>query len=345
MFGYEKESFLHLPTPIHYLPSLSKKLGVEFYMKRDDLTEFGAGGNKLRKLEYFIHDAKKKGATTLLTVGGAQTNHGRLTAAIAAKFGMKCAIVAMDEYPGELSANLLLDRIMGAEVVLHKEDGSKLMDVVETVKKRYEDLGEKVYFIPMGGSNALGDLGYYECALELIEQEKDGHVIVTVGSMGTYMGLFCGLYGSGLNLTGVLIGPFYEDVREYALTQFEQCKEAWNLDLQVTKSEFDIRDTYIRGGYNNPVKEVREAIYEMARIEGILLDPCYTGKTYAAVRDMIASGEIKRGEKIIFVHTGGFPGLYTHAHRIEMERELIDGVTILEHVLEPTESTGNPKDG
>lgn len=119
----KKVQILHLPTPLEYLPNISGDLGVEFYIKRDDLTNLGGGGNKLRKLEYLVADAQSQGATVLLTVGGAQTNHGRLTAAAAAKFGMKCVIVCVDEYPGELSANLLLDRLMGAEVVLKKDDG------------------------------------------------------------------------------------------------------------------------------------------------------------------------------------------------------------------------------
>ena len=123
LLGHEKTSFLHLPTPLEYLPGVSADLGVEFYIKRDDLTNLGVGGNKLRKLEYLLKDAQDQGCTMLLTLGGAQTNHGRLTAAVAAKFGMKCAIVCVDPYPGELSANLLLDRLMGAEVILKKDDG------------------------------------------------------------------------------------------------------------------------------------------------------------------------------------------------------------------------------
>ena len=123
LLGHEKVSFLHLPTPLEYLPGVSQDLGVEFYIKRDDLTNLGVGGNKLRKLEYLLKDAQDQGCTMLLTLGGAQTNHGRLTAAVAAKYGMKCAIVCVDNYPGELSANLLLDRLMGAEVILKKDDG------------------------------------------------------------------------------------------------------------------------------------------------------------------------------------------------------------------------------
>lgn len=329
MLGYEKENFLHLPTPLEYLPRMSADLDIELYVKRDDLTNLGAGGNKLRKLEYFLHDAMAKSATMLITIGGAQTNHGRLTAAVAAKYGLKCAIVAVDDYPGEISSNILLDRIMGAEVVLHRNDNTDVLDVVKQVTARYEAQGEKIYFIPMGGSDELGAIGYYECAQELIQQAGEGRVVTALGSMGTYMGLFCGLHGSNMRLTGILIGPFYEDVREYALTYFNRCKSAWNLAFDALETDFDIRVDYIRGGYNNPVKEVRDALYDMARKEAIILDPCYTGKAFSALKEMVTSGDIKRGERVIFLHTGGQPGINTPVHRVEMEKELMDGVTIL----------------
>lgn len=329
MFGYEKQACLHLPTPVSYLSNLSERLGVEFYMKRDDLTEFGIGGNKLRKLEYLLHDAKEKGATMLITVGGAQTNHGRLTVAVAARNKMKCAIVCMDEYPGELSANLLLDRIFGAHVFLHRPDGTPLMEVVENIIKKYESQGEKCYFIPMGGSNEIGALGYYECAREIKDRFKSGHVIAPLGSMGTYMGLFCGLHGSDLKLTGVQIMPYEEDIFKYAKDYFQKLKETWKFDMTVTEEDFHIETDYLYGGYNLPSKDVRNAIYDMARSEAIVLDPCYTGKTYAALLDMIKRGKISPGETIIFLHTGGFPGIYTPAHRKAFEAELMNGITIL----------------
>ncbi len=323
-----KEKLIHLPTPLEYLPALSEMLGVEFYIKRDDLTNLAGGGNKLRKLEYILHDAVLKGATALVTVGGAQTNHGRLTAAVAAKYGMKCSIVAIDEYPGEISANILLDRIMGAELILHKDDGTPIMDLVERVLDKYRKEGEIPYFIPMGGSNELGALGYYECAKELLKQTDGGRVFVAVGSMGTYMGLFCGLLGTCMDLTGILIGPFYDDVLSYAMDYFDRVNRSFDLGLSAKSKEFDIRTEFIRGGYNNPVKEVRDAIYEMARKEAVILDPCYTGKAYAAIKDMVESGEISQGEKIIFLHTGGGPGLNTPSHRREMEKELMSGLVI-----------------
>ena len=337
-----KVSFLHpQPTPIDYLPTLSKELGVELYIKRDDLTPYGAGGNKLRKLEYLLYEAQQKGATTLLTVGGAQTNHGRLTAAVAAKFGMKCVIVCMDDYPGEVSANILLDTIMGAEVVLKKDDGGdpalQSAETIAAVKARYEAAGEVVYEIPVGGSNTVGLMGYYDCAEEITAQAKemgleDATVVTGVGSTGTYMGLFCGLLNehSPLKLLGIAISPFTEEKEQRVMDLFHQAKQEYGYTVDVTPEDFHIEKGYTRGAYNNPHPAVREAIYRMARAEAIILDPCYTGKMFAGLLEMIAEGKIKKGEKLILLHTGGMPGLYTKHHRVELEKDLLPLVTILD---------------
>ena len=162
--GREKINFLNAPTPLHRLDRISADLGVDFYLKRDDLTNFGTGGNKLRKLEYFLKDALDQDATMLLTVGGAQTNHGRLTAAVAAKYGLKSAIVSVDEYPGELSANLLLDGIMDCHVYLVQsqkgvDDNDLLQSAVDRVTAEWQAKGEKVYYIPMGGSTCFHHRG------------------------------------------------------------------------------------------------------------------------------------------------------------------------------------------
>lgn len=341
LFGQEKVSFLNTPTPLERLPRISEELGLDFYIKRDDLTNLGVGGNKLRKLEYLLADAKRQGATTLLTMGGAQTNHGRLTAAVAAKYGMKCVIVCLDDYPGEVSANILLDRLMGAEVVLKKDDGrpaaEQYAQVVAQVKGRHEAQGEKVYEIPIGGSNTLGMLGYYECAVELTGQAlaqgiPGARVVCSVGSMGTYMGLFCGLKNerSPLRLTGISIMPQEPGLEQRLLAYFEQAKAAWGLDCTASADEFDVQTDYTRGGYNNPSPEVRQAIYLMARREAVILDPCYTGKAFAGVIDMVKEGRLQRGEQVIFLHTGGLPGIYTKHHREAFEQELVGGVHILD---------------
>ena len=327
-------------TPIEYMPSMSRALGIQLYLKRDDLTPIGAGGNKLRKLEYLVQDALDKGSTMLITVGGGQTNHGRQTAAMAAKYGLKCAIIAIDDYPGELSANMLLDRLFGCELILKKSDGRpesvQLDELVESVIQVYEKKGEKVYFIPMGGSNVLGALGYYDCAVELDRQAKElgigsARVIDTVGSCGTYAGLYCGLKDikSDLRLTGIAIMPFGEKSFARLEKYINEVKYAFGMEFEVDPGEFDIETGYVRGGYNLESAEVRNAVKLMASKEGILLDPCYTGKAMAAVMDMVFEGKISQGEDVIFIHTGGMPGLYTPHHRVEFEKELIDGVHIL----------------
>lgn len=340
-FGYKKVPFLNLPTPVEYLPNVSRQLGINLYLKRDDLTGLGMGGNKLRKLEYFLYDAQQQSATMLLTIGGVQTNHGRLTAAVAAKYGLKCAIVAVDDYPGEISANILLDRLMGADVILKTDDRQSSVDTqaYETammVKERYEAQGEHVYFIPMGGSNELGILGYYDCAQELTIQAaelgiSDSRVIVPIGSMGTYMGLFCGLkdIDSPLSLTGALIMPYEQSVRAFAKDYFDKVKAQYDFEFDAEKSDFHIDEDYVCGAYNNTVPQVREAIYQMAQKEAIILDPCYTGKAFNAIRQMILDRKIEPGETVIFIHTGGQPGINTPHHRIEFEAELMDGIKIL----------------
>lgn len=334
----KKIELIHLPTPLEYLSNLSKELGIELYIKRDDLTSLAMGGNKMRKLEYLAYDAVQQGATMLLTAGGAQTNHGRQTAGVAARLGMKCVIACIDKYPGEVSANILLDRLFGAEVVLEAPNGSpdQQEKLISMLIEKYTAQGEKVYYIPVGGSNDIGALGYYECACELDQQARaagieDAAVIHASGSLGTYMGLFCGLKneGSKLSLTGIAISPFGPDKRGRLMEYFTSVKERFGLECTASEGDFHIETDYVRGGYNLPNEDVRRAIYLMARKEAIILDPCYTGKAFAALLDMIKEGKIKKGQKVIFIHTGGHPGINTPHHRVEFERELESGVTVL----------------
>ena len=334
----KKISLTHLPTPLEYLPTLSKELGVELYIKRDDLTTLAMGGTKMRKLEYLAAEALEQGATMLLTAGGAQTNHGRQTAGVAAKLGMKCVIACVDNYPGEISANILLDRLMGAEVVFQAPTGEpgQAEKLIKMLIEKYEAQGEKVYYIPVGGSNEAGLPGYYECACELDAQAKamgigDATVISAVGSIGTYMGLFTGLKneGSDLKLTGIAISDFGPDKDVRLMEYFAQVKEKFQMECSAVREDFHIETGYVREGYNKPNADVRQAVYLMARKEAIILDPCYTGKAFAGLLDMIREGKIKQGEKIIFLHSGGHPGINTPHHRVEFERELMDGITIL----------------
>ncbi len=334
LLGREKVDMLHLPTPIEYLPNISKDLGINLYIKRDDLTPLAMGGNKLRKLEYLLKDAQDQGATMLLTAGGAQTNHGRLTCAVARKYGMKGAIVAVDKYPNELSANLLLDGIMGSDVYLRElqDNGTTEAEQFEELRKYVTELeeanGEKVYFIPIGGSNEIGALGYYECALELADQFKEmglenPRVVSAIGSMGTYIGLAAAQIEENLpfRVTGIEISPHAVPVRQGACNYFNRLKDKFGLKAEVTPEDFDATSDYHRNGYNNVVKEVREAMYYMAEKEAIILDPCYTGKAFAGLLEMVKEGKIAQGEEVVFVHTGGSPGISTPFHRVEIEAE------------------------
>ncbi|MBR2675105.1 MAG: pyridoxal-phosphate dependent enzyme [Mogibacterium sp.] len=336
LFGHEKIEFLHLPTPLERLANISDDLGVKLYCKRDDLTNLATGGNKLRKLEYFLKDALDQGATMLITEGGAQTNHGRLTAAVAAKYGLKSAIITADKYPGEINANLLLDGILGCPVyfVEDMESGRK------AVTQKYEAEGERVYYVPMGGSNELGMLGYAECAIELDEQARtmgidDSTIFVTIGSLGTYLGMLIGLKycNSNLKLRGINVLPYpgsgtdRENLFAYMRGYWERLCDFYGRAFVYAKDDFDSMDfdistDYIHGEYNNAVEEVRDVMYYLARKEAIIIDPCYTGKTFEAIVSEAKSGRIKSGENIIFLHTGGLPGIYTKHHREAMESEL-----------------------
>lgn len=333
LYGYDKVDILHGPTPLEKLENVSRDLGVNIYIKRDDITPLAAGGNKLRKLEYLVRDALNKGATMLITEGGAQTNHGRLTAAAAAKFGLKCAIITQDKYPGEISANLLLDGMMGCPVYFTRD----LAKGRDALIKKYSAAGEKVYYIPMGGSNEIGMLGYVECAHEIEKQAKgtdlkEAPVYVTIGSMGTYMGLLIGFRDSGSKrrLKGVSVLPYgtagkeAECLRRALADYYKRICAFYGAEVREPDPKvFDIDTAHIYGGYNKPSDTVRRAIYYLAGREGIILDPCYTGKTFCALLDDIRTGAVPKGSNVIFIHTGGLPGIYTGHHRTEFEKELM----------------------
>ena len=219
---------------------------------------------------------------------------------------------------------------MGAEVFLKKQEKgcpyeAQLQNLIDQVRRRYEAAGEKVYFIPMGGSGEVGVPGYYDCAVELAQQQSAMglpacKLLVAVGSMGTYMGLFTGIFNEKLNLDlqGIAIAPFYKDPADHALEYYKNVAAYYGLSELPTRQDFAIRNDYTFGGYNNAVKEVREAIYYLARREGILLDPCYTGKAFYGLMDLVEKGSIAQGETVIFLHTGGQPGLNGPNHRLAM---------------------------
>ena len=314
-----------LKTPIQRLNRLSEKLGIELYIKRDDLNGLAFGGNKLRKLDFFIYDAMEQGATMVITYGSNQSNHGRLTAAAAAKYGMKCAIL-MDEMPPETATgSLLIDRVLGADIyflddssfandpeALYHEKIRKLYaQATEKLKRKYEAMGEKVYVIPEGGSSPLGALGYFYAAKEIKEQMEEmqisfDYVATVLGSTATFGGLILGskYFNTGFKCIGVNMAPYSEYATGRRVGFINRVSEFWNLGINITLDDF-IMDSSAGGpGYNVPDEKTREYIYMMAREEGIILDPCYTGKAFGGVVEMAMDGRIRKGSCVLLIHTG-----------------------------------------
>ena len=310
------------PTPLEYLPRLSDHLGREIFIKRDDTTPLAMGGNKLRKLEFLAADALREGADTLITAGAIQSNHVRQTAAVAAKLGLHC--VALLENPiGTRAENylsngnrLLLDlfntQIEMCDVLT---DPAAQLDEVGT---RIEAQGYRPYVIPVGGSNALGALGYVESALEIAQQCEDAveisSVVVASGSAGTHAGLAVGLEQlmPQAELIGVTVSRAVADQlpKVVALQQ----AVANSLELQA-KADIILWDDYFAPGYGTPNEEGMAAVKLLAQLEGILLDPVYTGKAMAGLIDGITQKRFKDEGPILFVHTGGAPALFAyHPH-------------------------------
>lgn len=310
------------PTPLEYLPRLSDHLGREIFIKRDDTTPLAMGGNKLRKLEFLAADALREGADTLITAGAIQSNHVRQTAAVAAKLGLHC--VALLENPiGTRAENylsngnrLLLDLFnTQVEMCDALTDPAAQLDELAT---RIEAQGYRPYVIPVGGSNALGALGYVESALEIAQQCEDAveisSVVVASGSAGTHAGLAVGL--EQLMPQAELIGVTVSRAVADQLPKVEALQQAVanSLELQA-KADIILWDDYFAPGYGTPNEEGMAAVKLLAQLEGILLDPVYTGKAMAGLIDGITQKRFKDEGPILFVHTGGAPALFAyHPH-------------------------------
>ncbi|EIY5047265.1 TPA: D-cysteine desulfhydrase [Klebsiella quasipneumoniae subsp. similipneumoniae] len=310
------------PTPLEYLPRLSDHLGREIFIKRDDTTPLAMGGNKLRKLEFLAADALREGADTLITAGAIQSNHVRQTAAVAAKLGLHC--VALLENPIRTRAenylsngNRLLLDLFNTQVEMCDAltDPAAQLDELAT---RIEAQGYRPYVIPVGGSNALGALGYVESALEIAQQCEDAveisSVVVASGSAGTHAGLAVGLEQlmPQAELIGVTVSRAVADQlpKVVALQQ----AVANSLELQA-KADIILWDDYFAPGYGTPNEEGMAAVKLLAQLEGILLDPVYTGKAMAGLIDGITQKRFKDEGPILFVHTGGAPALFAyHPH-------------------------------
>lgn len=310
-----------LPTPLDELPRLSQELGVRVWMKRDDLTGFALGGNKVRKLEFLIADAVEKGADVVVTGGGPQSNHARLTAAAARKVGMNATLVFFGHPPSEVNGNLLLDQLLGAEICYtYTDDKSETDRMIERVTADLQARGRKPYLIPRGGSTVLGCCAYILAVGELLEQLQARQVqpdcmFITTGSCGTQAGILAGLklYRAPIPLYGITVSRPVGEGRQRINHLIQETAEFLGTSLPLAPGDVIIYDAYLGAGYAQITPEAREAIKLVARTEGIFLDPVYTGKTMAGLIDLARRGVIPQGATVLFWHTGGAPGLFGHA--------------------------------
>jgi D-cysteine desulfhydrase len=311
------------PTALVPLERLSRELGRPFFIKRDDVLGPAAGGNKTRKLEYLLADAIEGGATKIATVGGLQSNHARLTAAAAGLLGLECHLLLLGNKPKRATGNLFLDRVLGAELYFIPPGpiaaGSCTFEELDAHVRAEAELrvGDH-YHVPIGGSNALGSLGYLRAALEIEEQAKtagiaNAWIVVATGSGGTLAGLLAGLkaIGSSLRLIGIDVASIWSDYPGLVARLANDGLGLVNVPAQVEPADVSlIEGTYVGRGYAVPTEGGTAAIERLARSEGILLDPTYTGKACAGLLDLHSSGHFGEGEPVIFWHTGGLPGLF-----------------------------------
>jgi D-cysteine desulfhydrase len=311
------------PTPIQKLERLSRHLGgPEIWIKRDDLTGLAGGGNKTRKLEFLVADALSQGADTLITVGAVQSNHCRLTLAAAAHEGLKCRLVLEQRVPGsyrrDASGNNFLFDLLGAETQTVLEGGSDLGAAMQAEADKLKALGRKGYVIPGGGSNALGAMGYVVCAREILAQSLDASLsftdfVVASGSAGTHAGLLVGFTAAnaGVPLTGVNVRrPRAEQEGNVHKLAMEAAAFA-GLPGPSRESVVAL-DEWVGPGYSLPTDEMVEAVRMFGQLEGILLDPVYTGKAAAGLIGLVRRGHFAKDGRVLFVHTGGAPSLFAY---------------------------------
>ena len=311
---FERIKLGHFPTPIEHLKNVSEYLdGPNIFIKRDDCTGLATGGNKTRKLEFLIPDAIKNKAELIVTVGAIQSNHARQTAAACSLKGLKCLIILEqrlkdppDAYMN--SGNVFLNKLLGAEVMLCPKD----QDILEYSTKVVEDIkskGTNVYFIPGGGSNSIGALGYVECFKEILEKNSKynfTHIVHATGSSGTQAGLLAGkkYFQSQLQIIGISVRYEKKIQEEKVYNEAKKICEKLKCDV-LDRSEVVAYDDYVGSGYGEPTDGMIEATNLLAKKEAILLDPVYSGKGFAGLIGLIRQKKFTKKDNILFIHTGG----------------------------------------
>ena len=320
--NFPRVRITHGPTPLEFLPRLTEALGgPNLYIKRDDCTGLGSGGNKTRKLEFLMADAVKHGADTIITQGATQSNHARQTVAIAVKMGMKCEILLEDRTGSKVenykkSGNVFLDHLYGARVQ-EVPGGTDMNAAMAALAEELRAKGQKPYIIPGGGSNPIGALGYVTCALEMVNQFNTQDLRIdcithATGSAGTQAGLVVGLEGtrSQIPVLGIGVRAAKEAQETSVYNLAVKTAELLGVAGSVKRESVMANCDYVGGGYGVPTPGMIEAVTLMARLEGILLDPVYSGKGMAGLIDLCRKGHFKKGENVVFLHTGGAVALY-----------------------------------
>ena len=312
--NFKRVNLGHFPTPVEHLKSISDHIGdPQIYIKRDDCTGLATGGNKTRKLEFILADALDKSADLVVTVGAIQSNHARQTAAACAKLGLKCLIILEHRLKNapkiyETSGNVFLNKVFGAELLFCPK-GQVIEDYADKIILERKTKGEIPYFIPVGGSNHLGELGYIECMREIIvnqTQDPFSHIVLATGSGGTQAGLVAGktIFKSDTKIIGISIArdKLEQEEKVYQLASNSLKYADYNAPL---REDIIVEDGFVGPGYAEPTKGMREALSLMATKEGILLDPVYSGKAFDGLITLIKSNFFKPSDKILFLHTGG----------------------------------------
>jgi D-cysteine desulfhydrase len=302
-----------LPTPIEALPRLSAELaGPQILVKRDDQTGLAFGGNKTRKLEFLVAEAREQAAATLVTGGAVQSNHCRQTAAAACRFGMDCILVLNGEQSQRPNGNLLLDEFFGAEVVFVEQRSERDRILQETFDKA-EQAGRRPYLLPYGGSSPTGALGYVFAMQEFMQQDVSADWIVFgTSSGGTHAGLVLGqrLHAYPGKILGISIDEPEDWLKSHVSSLATQASERFGSRIEITPDDVLANDAYCQAGYGVVTAAEREAISLFARTEGLLLDPVYTGRAAAGLIDLLRKGYFGKDDTVLFWHTGGQPALF-----------------------------------
>ncbi len=320
---FARVSLCHRPTPLEFMPRLSERLGgPQVWIKRDDCTGLASGGNKTRKLEFLIGEALAEGADVVVTQGAVQSNHVRQTAAAACRFGLDCHALLERRVPDtdreyEHSGNVLLDQVLGATLE-YRPAGLDMNAEARATAEGLRASGRRPYFIPGGGSNETGAIGYAVCAEEMIEQARSldlrfDAMVVGSGSAGTHAGLLAGLHVLGADLP--VMGISVRQPREAQARAVHDLAARTAVRLShdgVPADKVNVDDDYVGAGYGIPAPSTLEAITLAARTEGILLDPVYSGKAFAGLVGLVRSGFFHAGQNIVFLHTGGAAALFAY---------------------------------